>query len=425
MKVTIAYTLNDAGRKALLIAGGDGKAEQSTTIDIESGDIDLMSLAGDGSLSADARMGAIRRSSYMGASWQDHGFSAVPDAAELLAFLRARIGQRAQVEAAEAAAAAERKAAEAAADGLRREAAILALRQALTEGKIIQPTYGCLSINTCQLRAGDPDCGLDVQRMLDLAAAEAAAKSGHNARLSEIEAAARMPAIIPTIALPDGTYQFTCPDSRWESAWSKHLESIDSTAKNGYAFEGPWLRANSVEILSAGDLVIAGSKSWSGSKRRGEWVYSKELYIVTPAGLLKIADDEDCKPAAIKKLAQDIPERLEQSLKARAKTAREKLLALGALDRAVYAAGVADIDSRIAAWQGVLDSCQKALEAPAADEKITDIDSAAAAIVAAGYKALAKIHHPDAGITGSDATMALLSAARVQLRDMLKLAEVK
>ena len=241
--------------------------------------------------------------------------------------------------------------------------------------------------------------------------------------MAAIKAAAGMPANLPAKAVGDGTFSFACPTSAGDSAWAKHLQSVDRGAKDGYCFEGPWLRAGNEETLAAGELIICGSKRWSGSKRSGAWEYSKELYVVTPAGLIKIADDDECKAIAIKKLAQDSAERVEKSLKARAKTAGEKIEALKALGRTEYEDEIADIDGRIAAWQGVVEACEKALAGPMADEKICDIDSAAAAVVAAGYKALAKLHHPDAG--GSDATMALLSAARAQLKDMLKLAGVK
>ena len=51
---------------------------------------------------------------------------------------------------------------------------------------------------------------------------------------------------------------------------------------------------------------------------------------------------------------------------------------------------------------------------------IADIDAAAAAIVAEGYRALAKVHHPDAG--GNHQAMALLSQAKQQLTQILQLA---
>lgn len=406
MRATITYALDDVGRKALLIAGGDGKAEQSATIEIAPGDVDLMDLTSDGSLSADARRGTVQDWS----GWSLYYFSAPPTDGELIDFLRTRKVQRAEGEA-------EQKAKSEAATALARDKAILELRQALAAGTIIEPSQ--------TLNADDPECGPDVARMLALAAAERDRKAGAEARLKAIKAVASIPYSYGVAPLADGTCQFTCPTSSGDSPWAKHLQSVDSGARNGYAFEGPWLRVGSEEVLTAGELVICGSKSWSGSKRRGEWQYNKELYIVTAAGLIKIADDDECRATAVKKLAQEVGERLKKSLNYRAKIAREKAAALQAFDRTLYAGELAEIDKRVSAWQVVAAECEKALSVPMSDEAITDIDSAAAAIVAAGYKALAKIHHPDAGMTGSDATMALLSGARAQLRDILKLAGVK
>jgi hypothetical protein len=58
---------------------------------------------------------------------------------------------------------------------------------------------------------------------------------------------------------------------------------------------------------------------------------------------------------------------------------------------------------------------------PARLAKFSDIDGAAAAIVAAGYRELAKRHHPDAG--GSHAAMSLLTQAKQQLVKILDLAK--
>src|ERR1017187_6685416 len=98
MTTRITYTLNDAGRKALLIAGGDGKAEQTVTIQIEPADLDLMTLAADGSLNADVRRGGV----LSGSTWEryrTHEFDRVPSAQDLIDFLRARVALRTQAEA--------------------------------------------------------------------------------------------------------------------------------------------------------------------------------------------------------------------------------------------------------------------------------------------------------------------------------------
>ena len=58
---------------------------------------------------------------------------------------------------------------------------------------------------------------------------------------------------------------------------------------------------------------------------------------------------------------------------------------------------------------------------PAPTRRFSDVDGAAAAIVAAGYRELAKRHHPDAG--GDHMTMSLLTQAKRQLSQILDLAK--
>ena len=54
MKATIRYSLSEAGRKASLIAGGDGKREQVVTGDVDATALDLLSVSSDGVVSGDA-----------------------------------------------------------------------------------------------------------------------------------------------------------------------------------------------------------------------------------------------------------------------------------------------------------------------------------------------------------------------------------
>jgi hypothetical protein len=66
-------------------------------------------------------------------------------------------------------------------------------------------------------------------------------------------------------------------------------------------------------------------------------------------------------------------------------------------------------------------SLDKAPAGPTRLAKFDDVDSAAAAIVAAGYRELAKRHHPDAG--GTHMAMSLLTQAKSQLQKILELAK--
>ncbi len=52
-----------------------------------------------------------------------------------------------------------------------------------------------------------------------------------------------------------------------KKTWRKHLESVDKTRTNGYAFVGDWLRAGEREELEVGSFILcydeAGSmKNW-------------------------------------------------------------------------------------------------------------------------------------------------------------------
>lgn len=418
MTAKVMYKLSQFGQRAALAAGLDAQIDQSQTIEVSAVDLDLFAVSGDGSLSVDACRGWQQQYG----SWTAYSFDASPSPADLLLFLRQRKDERAKVETAEAEERARNKERKAAEERLDREKAILTLREALAGDTVLSDMRDVrLQVNGVLLSPTDPEVGSDVQRMIDRAnAAKVRQKQAEEQRktVKAMDHVTNHPATL----LPDGQYWFICPELSGESAWAKRIDSIDQSAKNGYCFLGPWLKVGATEVAVPGDLIICGSKSWSGSRKRGEWSHSKILYMLTPAGLIKMASDDDCKSQAIKQLSRDPMERVEKRLKACAKEAKTAIAEYEALDRTEYADALALIDERVATWCERLNACEKALAAAyqPADEKITDIDSAAAAIVAAGYRALSKQHHPDVG--GSDAAMALISQARAQLRDMLKLA---
>ena len=60
-------------------------------------------------------------------------------------------------------------------------------------------------------------------------------------------------------------------------------------------------------------------------------------------------------------------------------------------------------------------------DTPPKSARFGDVDGAAAAIVSAGYRELAKRHHPDAG--GDHRSMSLLTQAKSQLQQILKMAK--
>lgn len=371
MKATISYTLDDAGRRASLIAGGDGLAAQTMAVEIAPADLDLMDMCADGSLTADAR---YKLSSYS----LDQYFFALPSAAELLSFLRARSLRTAQALEIQRIEQSRKDAEKAALQAKKRVDAIAELRKALADGRVIQPvvsqcsyisfSLGGAYYDGVNLSTDDPEVGAEVAHMLELAKVEREQKSQREARLRVITAVPE-PKIRPTTLESDGTYSFTCPAVSGDKQWAKHLESIDRNAKDGFAFCGSWLRSGDPEMLAAGELVIVGASNWVGSRKNGRTEYTKALFVVTPAGLVRLCLDEQTKPIAIKYLALDPAARVAKALADRAKIAREHIETLEALDRTEYAGELAELDARLNAWQNVLTACAPAESAGKAKTK--------------------------------------------------------
>jgi hypothetical protein len=403
MQATITYYLNEAGQKASLMTGGDGKQVQTITAEITNGHIDLFHIS-DGKLSASCSQGAEKSGAW---GWKEHYFSAVPTVDEILAFLRVRITKRKEVEAAEAQAKLEKDEREKTEAATRRQAAITLLNEALVSGKVLQPSYPSyqfldIGSPSSRLQSTDADCGEAVTHMLARATAERERIAGHEVRMKAIKAIGRATLRTAT-ALPDGLYQFEVPTSIGED-WGKHVQAVDASAKEGYAFIGSWLKTGTNAILHAGDLVLVGGKVWTGSRKRGEWSYEKKLYIVTPSGLRFICENSAAKAKAIEYLAMPVDKRVSTITKKVLANCADHIASFEALDRTEYADEVSEIDERIAGWRALQTACE-ATEIPAApepepepepapkrayrfDDEITDLASAADAIIAAGVKSL-------------------------------------
>lgn len=423
MKVTITFNLNEQGQRALLAAGGDGKTHQQSTFDINNGDLALFKIASDGSLvSRSASETAVRNT--WGGGWKEYTWDNMPSPADLLVYLRKLDADR-EVLYAQERAENEAKATSEAQEKERKIQVALEEVRAILDGTRKDSLRGYYTdreyvsdADCCTVKADTYD---EVAQLCARRKAERETREQKDARLKKIREAAEYANIRPTTLGTDGKYTFECPDASTEKTWAKHLFDIDDSQRGGFAFVGDWMTPQSRYSLPLGDLIVVGGKEWSGSRKHGEWVVECHLYIVTPAGLRQKASNTNQAITVAKKLfAQSIDERIKDTLEAVIKTCDEKITNLAALDKSEFAAELEKISKRAASWSELKALCKKALAGGAGDAKITDIDSAAQAIISAGFRELSKVHHPDAG--GPAETMVLLNQAKAQLREMLKLA---
>lgn len=415
MKASIDYRLSSPGQKAALAAGVPAQENHSVDIEIDAADVHFFNVDRSGSLSLDLSTEGGRERRYVGSSrWSDVLFDAPLTAKDILSFLHEREIARAAVESEEARIAVEKEQQETA----QREAALAELR-----AKLADPAWHVRS-NEYYLRFGDvslhpSDPEPEIQEAFRRRDVFAAAERLMAAHLKDLPP---KPVVRPTTFNASGEYSFTCPSSNKEKDWAKHVESIDASQSNGYAFVGPWLKPRATESLAAGELIVVGGSEWQGSRKRGSYVHVRHLYVVTSAGLCWVVSGDGTKAEAKALLALDPAERIEKVIAAAVTQCDESIGKCDSLDKVEYADISEDIVTVRAAWVERREAWIKASETATPDDRITDIDSAAAAIIAAGFKALSKTHHPDAG--GSNETMALLSQARAQLRELLKMAVV-
>lgn len=416
---TITYHLTDAGQRAALAAGKNAEWSQSIIIEVPTDALDLFEVRYDGALQSRSLDGGA-----------DAPFDPQTDAADILSRLRAQDAakrEREQQRKAEE----ERQAAELRAKAI----AIIAGddRNTLADVRcepdrvVVFGGYtGGVYTPSVTLRADDADPAV-AERVREFIAAHDAAVA---ARVAEESAKAAQQKLLdslpPTPVIrtaelqPDGRYAFEVPTHAGQD-WAKRLDSVDPAQSNGMAFEGPWLKTGTQTVLALGDIVVGGGKEWSGSRKHGEWKKTRDTYVVTPAGLYLAKDNTPVTASNL--LAMDPAERIEAVLTRRVEVCDRQLAAIAALDMAEYADVADEVAARRAAWETERARIQAALEQENAEPALTElstVDSAAALIVAAGYKALAAVHHPDKG--GDTATMALINEARAQLRELLALA---
>jgi hypothetical protein len=412
MKAKITYNLSEIGRRAALAAGLPGSEKQCIEIEVGTADLDLFAVRSDGALEpADLGTGAIYRGSCYGSGWADVEYDNVLAADQIIPLLRGRADARAAVLAGRDAQRAEERE-----TAMREMLSILAAGStknlAVGDDEI---RFGSHTFSAAATPAVAAACAARAQRV---AAADSAYQLNERrrARHTAIDQVAPAPVVIPTTPAATG-FSFSCPYSSIGEGWAKHLTSVDINAQGGYAYDGAWLKCGGKFTLAGGELVVVGGKAWVGSKKNGAWKHDLRIFCVTPADLLRIPDESKEGAGAI--LALTGPERVELVLTAR--IAQAERLQKSLIDLLVSMPEDTDfIHARIAEWKQVQALCEQAnrpVELP-----IGSLDEAAAAIIAAGFRALAKTHHPDAG--GSHAAMALLSEARKQLTDLMKLAGV-
>ncbi|HEV2446833.1 MAG TPA: hypothetical protein VGS58_12970 [Candidatus Sulfopaludibacter sp.] len=419
---TITYYLTQDGQKAAIAAGLPGNHDQTISVEVGPTDLDLFTVSGSGALSAQI----------------NERFDAPLTTETALPALRAYRLSQAEYAAERKAAAEAERTARAAREAEERAAAVKRLREAVETGVI--PPHWCRQpgrIEVCAFAGGLSHTLRPSDTDEDAAALVVAALALHKSAVDAANAAAAvekqhaelvkslpvMPAMRPAAVTPSGEYAITVPNLG-EGAWAKRVDSVDSTETDGTAFEGAWLRCGTQTALSEGDVIVAGSKKWAGSRHRGEFVKTRNLYLVSRAGLVQTSPNTPAHAAEL--LAMDPQERIQAVCANRLAQIDERLAELVAAEarsdvpeqfRAEFDAAISE---RRETWSAHRTALASALESLTAPLPINTVEAAAAAIISAGYKALSLAHHPDKG--GDARIMALLTDARNQLRELLTLA---
>lgn len=403
MEAKVTISLSEQGQKDALARGLPAEREQTLVVPAVNGDLQFFDVDAEGRLSLTLTYTASAVRDPRGSGWANLAWDRVPSAQDVLEFLRTRDGKRAEIVAAE-----ETKKAQAA-------AAENAQRQAMYE-------------QFCALSESEQEANLRDYSQLkaDAWPAIAAAEARLRERLVQAEKLTQLrkrlplgPLARPVQINPDSTATVKIPDGTLSDSWSKHVTEVNPTQRGGYAIGGTWLKCGESFILPVGAIIAVGGKEWKGSKRSGSYKHDYRLFVVAPSGLLPAgAWDGVSVTKTAELLAQTPEERCQNALLSRVEMADKCIAALRDFDRVEFAQLLSEIDGRITAWSEVKAACEVALNAADIENSFADIDSAAAAIVAAGYRELAKKHHPDAG--GAPETMAFLNAAKSQLVEILK-----
>jgi hypothetical protein len=431
MNATITYTLSTEGQRAALAAGLAATTSQTAVIEVPAEALDLFAISNSGALSADLREGAVR-SRHWNTSWDYVAFDALLTAEAAISFLRARVEGRAAILAAEAVANSAKKAEEAEKAIAQRLADILTLKVAITNDNLDGLTIYSRTVRVGQGGyagreysdddAKDAEIAPLVREIIEIQAerdAKRKAKEAAEAALqSLIDSIPAAPPERPVTLQADGRFSVVVPDPPHSGEWGKHVTSVDAAGQNGTAFDGPWLKCGVSTVLAAGEMIVVGSKWYEGSRKNGVTKKTRDIYLVTPAGLIGLLDNSPAKGAEL--LTKDPSERVMLAMEAALKGAEVRISKFDALDAEAYAPVAETVATRRAAWVARKAALEAAIERASAPLPITNVAEAAAAIIGAGYKALAAINHPDRG--GSAVVMGLLTDARNQLREILALA---
>lgn len=376
MDAKVKIKLSVAGQKDALARGLSGIAEQTILIPVKNDDLKFFAVASDGSLLCNLIdcASAVR---LWTDSWKDYNFDVYPDPAAILDFLRAREGLRAAVIAEEKAekiakAQAEQKACD---DAYAKFCSLSKNEQELT----LHRYYSCAIVNAINLPSKEfPAVAAAIERR----DAKKAAEAHRYALLKKIPVGPRTDRGVTLTR--DGHYEVVVPDSSYNKSWAKHLIDVNLTQHGGFALKGSWLTAGETARLAGGDVIAVGGKEWQGSRKHGLWVTDFALYVVTPALLVRrYSVDAVSTATSADLLALSPEERVEQALTVQIESARKRINALSVLDRTEFAEFKNEIDERLAAWHKQLAACERALRGADPESNITDIDSAAAAILAA------------------------------------------
>ena len=145
--------------------------------------------------------------------------------------------------------------------------------------------------------------------------------------------------------------------------WGKHITFVDTTKRDGYAFEGEFLREGENELL-AGSVVV--QKRPTGSNRNASWEW--ELGSVQESGeiawreeILDVNSFLSFREAVAEALGQ------EQCPKARTEQLRKRIESLRAELEATEAELTERLRKRIAALRVELDASEAELAALRAD----------------------------------------------------------
>lgn len=217
----------------------------------------------------------------------------------------------------------------------------------------------------------------------------------------------------------DGLCRFTVPSWNRGKSWAKSLTHVNVHAKGGYALDGAWITCDSEQTAAVGTVVAVGLKDGERPMRNTPTSLFS-AYVVTPIYLVDVVKESaHVNVAACADLiSKPTRERVEEALRQLYATATHAMTQLSALGHNQFSEDFHVVNERKQTWVRLIDDINRELTRNDPVTNINDVDSAALAIVTAGYRDLVKKYHPDRG--GSHEIMGLLSVAKKQLSEILE-----